>query len=182
MASSIDTNLFVQHSNILPFLSSLTNRITTQAPGSKKYIFPALPVLLNCDVASKKKKKQKRQLNESQNNGTTWSPSYFLLSQQDLKQNEYPLPDNLPTSEMDGWITFAKVNDTAVPNMLAVDCEMVGYSITALTFIQCITSIGLELTRVSIVNENLEIVYDTYVKPPNEIVDYNTRYVHYHAP
>lgn len=49
--------------------------------------------------------------------------------------------------------------------MFALDCEM------------CRTATGqLELTRISVVNENLEIVYDTLVKPFNKITDYLTRF------
>ena len=32
----------------------------------------------------------------------------------------------------------------------------------------------MELTRVSIVNESLECIYDTLVKPENPIIDYKT--------
>ena len=32
-----------------------------------------------------------------------------------------------------------------------------------------------ELARVSVINENLECVYDTFVKPRNKIIDYLTK-------
>lgn len=34
----------------------------------------------------------------------------------------------------------------------------------------------MELTRVSVVDENLQVVYETFVKPYNKIVDYLTKY------
>lgn len=53
--------------------------------------------------------------------------------------------------------------------------ETQSYSVTALFFPQCYTTSGLELTRITVINWNLEQVYDTFVIPERTIVDYNTR-------
>lgn len=45
----------------------------------------------------------------------------------------------------------------------ALDCEM------------CYTTQGLELTRVTVINEDCNTIYETLVMPENPIIDYNTR-------
>ncbi|XP_053726994.1 exonuclease GOR-like isoform X1 [Synchiropus splendidus] len=66
---------------------------------------------------------------------------------------------------MEGFVTTVPRNpsDTSCPGVYAVNCEM------------CYTIHGLELLRVTVVNSSLQVIFDTFVKPDNEIIDYNTR-------
>ncbi|XP_027438035.2 RNA exonuclease 1 homolog isoform X2 [Zalophus californianus] len=67
---------------------------------------------------------------------------------------------------LEGFVkTFDKeLPEDAHPGIFALDCEM------------SYTTYGLELTRVTVVDTDMQVVYDTFVKPDNEIVDYNTRF------
>lgn len=92
----------------------------------------------------------------------------LLLSPWQLVEENYPLPlrGGLAMKYRD-YISTKETYLEATPKspMFGLDCEM------------CRTTLGiLELTRISIVNENLDVVYESFVKPKNKIVDYLTRY------
>lgn len=92
----------------------------------------------------------------------------LLLSMSQLLEQNYPVP--LKVTAKDRYSEFVLTKDsyrdvTAISPMFGLDCEM------------CRTTSGeLEVTRVSVVNENLEVVYESLVKPYNRITDYLTRY------
>uniref|UniRef100_A0A2K6NM36 RNA exonuclease 1 homolog n=1 Tax=Rhinopithecus roxellana TaxID=61622 RepID=A0A2K6NM36_RHIRO len=67
---------------------------------------------------------------------------------------------------LEGFVkTFEKeLSGDTHPGIYALDCEM------------SYTTYGLELTRVTVVDTDVHVVYDTFVKPDNEVVDYNTRF------
>uniref|UniRef100_A0A8C3JVP4 Exonuclease domain-containing protein n=1 Tax=Calidris pygmaea TaxID=425635 RepID=A0A8C3JVP4_9CHAR len=49
------------------------------------------------------------------------------------------------------------------------------YGVYALDCETCYTTHGLELTRVTVVDAKLQVVYDTFVKPDGKVVDYDIR-------
>ncbi|XP_055077315.1 RNA exonuclease 1 homolog isoform X2 [Periophthalmus magnuspinnatus] len=67
---------------------------------------------------------------------------------------------------LDGFVsTFSKpLPADGDAGVFALDCEM------------CYTKQGLELTRVTVINSELTVIYDTFVKPASKVVDYNTRF------
>ncbi|XP_050435140.1 uncharacterized protein LOC126842283 [Adelges cooleyi] len=91
----------------------------------------------------------------------------LLMSLNQLIIHNYPLPINKRECSMEGF-RFTQNKYLPVSNqspMFAVDCEM------------CYTSIGKnELTRVSIVDEKLNVIYESLVKPSNKITNYLTQY------
>ena len=101
----------------------------------------------------------------------------YLFTKQQLEENGFPVMespigitgiDSSKYLQLFPWPTVDVQNslsddDTELP-IFAVDCEMVE------------TKMGSELARISIVNEELECVYDTYVKPGAPVTDYRTMY------
>jgi len=68
---------------------------------------------------------------------------------------------------LDGYVKTKhrkNVPKDGMPGVYGVDCEM------------CYTSVGLELTKVTVVGIDGRLVYESLVTPENEIIDYNTRF------
>lgn len=92
----------------------------------------------------------------------------LLLSALQLVDEGYPVPlrGDLANRYKD-FVMTKDVYDEVTPNspMFGLDCEM------------CRTSAGVnELTRISIVDESYQSIYETLVRPDNKIIDYLTQY------
>lgn len=69
------------------------------------------------------------------------------------------------STEGSGYVETTPSSNETTSQPLALDCEM------------SYTTIGLELTRVTVVDMEMRVVYESLVKPNRPIVDYNTRWV-----
>ena len=106
-----------------------------------------------------------------------------LLSLSDMEKNNFPVPPSGSEGATDGqqWDKYFKLcqqwpshapdlghtpglGEASGYPMFAVDCEMV------------LTGDGLELARVSLVNEALVCIYDQLVKPEKPVLDYKTQF------
>ena len=70
----------------------------------------------------------------------------------------------------------SKTGFVTTPPTTSTSCDG-NYGIYALDCEMCYTTVGLELIRVTVVSTSSQIVYESFVKPDNPIVDYNTRYL-----
>lgn len=92
----------------------------------------------------------------------------LLLSLCQMVEENYPVPlKGELAKKYENYImtkdVYVEVN--AKSPMFGLDCEM------------CKTTTGeLELTRISLVDESMKIIYNTLVKPDNPITDYLTRF------
>lgn len=91
----------------------------------------------------------------------------LILSAWQLLEENYPVPlkGKLQHTYSDYVMSKEEYTPvTATSPLFGIDCEM------------CITNAGSELTRISVVNEKHEVVYESLVKPYNDITDYLTRF------
>ncbi|XP_048051551.1 RNA exonuclease 5-like [Megalobrama amblycephala] len=88
--------------------------------------------------------------------------SSFLLTEQEMIKHNFPVKggrgcEGFVCTESDGRVTDGSP-------LFGLDCEM------------CLTTEGLEVTRVALVDADGRCVLDELVKPPNRIINYCTRF------
>ncbi|XP_033630556.1 uncharacterized exonuclease C637.09-like isoform X2 [Asterias rubens] len=83
----------------------------------------------------------------------------FVMDKAALAKWRYPSPNDKSYVH-----TKFTENLTERSPLISIDCEM------------CVTKAGSELTRVSLVDEDYQVLYDSLVKPRNRILDYVTKF------
>lgn len=170
-----------------------------KAPGDGKYsrIYSPMHVMLTCPLLKAKPSAKKNTPKTTTSQGTRTPISHFVATVPELRDNGFALHPALFENEAeasrelalriksgrstnDGWVdTVVKhLSEGDVPEdeiqqgsilsgreIFAMDCEM------------CLTEGGdSELTRISLVSWDGEVVLDELVKPGKPIIDYLTRF------
>lgn len=142
--------------------SHFDNLIPTSVPGGDDYIHSPLQALMKGPLTAKAKKNRAKELSK-----VKLVLNDLLLQKNEMKRYGYPLHSEIDSSVdntlPDGWVE-TKNFEHGGSHTFALDCEF------------CQSASGKVLTRVSVVNFQAEVVYDTYVKPAEQITDYVTRY------
>ena len=186
--SMVSAEFFHSDCRHFPRLNKLTPcvRFDVQHPGSSSYARLGLEVfMMSADTDNHAAPFSSANGGVGKAVPPLWS---YLLSLSDLTDNDFPNPTNggvdqlgrnisdyfsvmewpdcdiQDTAEVTAERELGKKEDVDKMPMFAIDCEMVQ------------TQNGSELARISIVNEDIECVYDTYVKPDCPVIDYRSKY------
>lgn len=140
-------------------LRMFSSALLTKGPGDKKNVFPPMEAITTLRLTKNERKTQLQHLQT-----TKITIKDLLLTANILKYQDYPLHSQVIESELPpGWVETAPFSHDG-SHIFSLDCEF------------CETSCGKDLARISLVNFQGDVVYDTYVVPANPITDYLTKY------
>lgn len=142
------------------FYDTCTYLHYTTMTGSKDNLYLPLKGLINFPPSAKEKKARAKKLRDSKS-----VLADLLLVEEQMLRNNYPIHSEIDPDQLleEGWVETLDF-DHEGSHTFALDCEF------------CQTASGRVLTRISIVNFQSEVVYDTYVKPEEKITNYLTKY------
>lgn len=89
------------------------------------------------------------------------------ISESGCVSAEHHTPDTTDDDCLEGFLETreAPPGERGSKRLYSLDCEM------------CYTTVGSELTRVTVIGHDCNTVYDSLVKPRNRILDYCTKFV-----
>lgn len=128
-------------------------------PGSKDTLYLPLQAMVHFPLTKKEKQVRAEELRKSK------LVLYdLLLTHDQMTRNNYPIHSTIAESELgEGWVETQKF-DHEGSHTFALDCEF------------CQADSGKVLARISVINFQNEVVYDSVVKPSEPITDYLTKY------
>jgi len=162
----------------MPRLASLGAPATCLAPRPDCFPSTAMAALFAVPQTRKRKREASAERADAAAAGALPGPHAYVLDRSAMAERDFPLPhldaDGEPATPP-GYVSTRSRKIEGDENadaadapprhaLVAVDCEM------------CVTTAGYELTRVSAVAADGDVLLDELVVPHNEIVDYNTRF------
>lgn len=148
-----------KNSTLLFFYQNSRLLLSTTMLGSNEAIFPSTQAVVSFPVTKAEKKRRADELKR-----TKIVLYDLLVTKEQMAQNNYPLHSSVCESELpEGWVETKEFEHSG-SHTFALDCEF------------CQSLNGPVLARVSMINFQGEVVYDTYVKPKECIINYVTRY------
>lgn len=143
-------------------------RFKIEHPGSARYVKSGIESFLCVS--------EEGQLPKPENPSVNPKPSRneYVFTKEELVNHGFPVPEATSPTDTSDYITInswpSKESQTVLNmiksvRMFAIDCEMVGTE-----------SETSALARVSVVDESLNCIYDTLVKPDQPVTDYRTKY------
>lgn len=166
----------LQHSHLKylkdPTLASNSKSFPVTAPGSKMSLFSAYNSFVNVGLTKKEKELRREELKKKK-----ITINDLLLSLEDFIENDYPIhPDTIGIIDQLRRELALKHETEADTILNTRNFEHEGSHTFALDCEMCLSKDGLVLTRVSIIDFNVNTIYDKLVKPDVPIIDYLTKY------
>jgi len=110
------------------------------------------------------------ELSKEKNNGSkqkVWFDGVDPMLLEDDVEVDMDKEEELANPQYAEALKRSQISEDMIKEAVALDCEMVGCGE--------IGSINT-LARVSIVDKNLKVVYESHVQPPGPVIDYRTKY------